>query len=89
DAANEQRRPIKESVQAGELTREEAREQIAALNASTREAILNNPDTQAPLQALCDCKTALFDSIRAILDETQQVTWDEWVANLSGLCFGG
>lgn len=89
DAANEQRRAIRESVRAGELTREEARAQIGAINASTREAILNNPDSQGPIQALCDCKTALFDSIRAILDETQQVAWDEWVAGLSGLCFGG
>ena len=87
-AANEQRQPIMAALQSGDLTREEAREQLRELSESTREAIRNNPDNEPFKEAMCACKTANFDNVRAVLDETQQATWDAWVASLGGGCFG-
>ena len=87
-AANEQRQAIKDAVESGEITRDEAREQLRALSENTREAIRNNPDNESFREALCACKLAHFDNVRAILDETQQVTWDAWVGSLEGECFG-
>ena len=86
--ANEQRQGIKEAVQNGDLSREEAREQLHELSESTREAIRNNPDNEPFKEALCACKLAHFDNVRDILDETQQATWDAWVASLESGCFG-
>ena len=86
-AANEQRQTIKDAVQNGEITREEAMEQLRALSESTRELIRNNPDNEPFKEALCACKLAHFDNVRAILDETQQATWDAWVAGLESECF--
>ncbi len=87
-AANEQRQAIMDALQNGDLTREKAREQLRELSESTREAIRNNPDNEPFKEAMCACKTANFDNVRAVLDETQQATWDAWVATLDGGCFG-
>ena len=87
-AANEQRQAIKDAVQNGDITREEARQQLRELSESTREAIRNNPENEPFKEALCACKLAHFDNIRAGLNETQQATWDAWVASLEGGCFG-
>ena len=87
-ATNEQRQTIMDAVRNGDITREEAREQLRELSESTREAIRNNPDNAPFKEALCACKLAHFDNVRAVLDETQQADWDEWVAGLEGECFG-
>lgn len=89
DAANAQREVILEAMRNGDLTREEAQEQLKALSEATRDAIRNNPDTEELRQQLCDAITALFDSVRSVLSEDQQSQWDEWVATLEGPCFGG
>ncbi|MCG8606604.1 hypothetical protein MJD09_16675 [bacterium] len=87
DAANVERQTIIDSYRNGEITREEAKDLLEALNETTREAILANPESEAPIQAMCDCKLSLFDNVHAILDETQQAAWDEWVAGLDSGCF--
>ncbi len=87
DAANEQRQAIMDALQNGDITREEAREQLRELSESTRELIRNNPENEPFRQALCACKLAHFDNVRAILDETQQASWDAWVASLENGCF--
>ncbi|MFQ5707809.1 MAG: hypothetical protein ACE5HO_10195 [bacterium] len=86
-AANEARQAIIDSLRSGALDRAQAQERIRALNNRTREAIRNNPASQATQQALCDCQLALFDKVRSILNETQQAKWDAWVATLQGPCF--
>lgn len=86
DAANEQRQAILDALESGEIDRQEAREQLWDLNEATREAIRENPDNQAAQEALCACRAVLLDGIRAILDEEQQVVWDEWIAGLQGPC---
>lgn len=87
DAANVERSAIIDSVRSGAITRDKAEELLRALSENTREAIANNPDSEAPRQAICDCKFALLDNARAILDETQQAVWDEWLAERTGGCF--
>lgn len=86
-AANEQRQAIKDAFENGHIAREEARQQLRELSESTRNAIRNNPDNEPFKEALCACKLAHFDNIRAGLNETQQATWDAWVASLEGGCF--
>ena len=83
DSANAQRRAVLDSLRSGDLTREQAHARIQAINASTRQAIRDNPDNAPFLQALCDCREALFTGIRALLTEAQQARWDEWVASLA------
>lgn len=86
--ANAKRQAILESLRNGDITREEARQQLQALSQATREAIRNNPANAPFLQAICDSKLALFDNIRSVLNDSQQAQWDEWVASLEGPCFG-
>lgn len=88
-AANAHRQAIMDAVRNGTIaTREEARRKLRELSESTREAIRNNPDNEPFKEALCACKLAHFDNVQAVLDETQQATWDAWVASLEGGCFG-
>ena len=86
-AANEQRQAIIDALQNGDITNEEAKEQLRELSENTREAIRNNPDNEPFKEALCACKLTHFDNVRAVLDETQQATWDAWVGSLEGGCF--
>ena len=84
--ANEQRKVILATLKEGEVDREEAREQLRELSESTREAIRDNPENEEALEALCACKLDLFENIRSILHEEQQLLWDEWVSGLEGPC---
>lgn len=87
DSLNTERHAIRDSVLAGDLTREEARARFQEMHQQAREAILNNPEAAEALAALCACKTDLFGAIRALLNAEQQEIWDSWVAGLSGRCF--
>jgi Spy/CpxP family protein refolding chaperone len=86
DQANAERRAIKARVEAGEISREEARELLRELNARTREAIRNNPANEPFLQAICDSRIELFAAIRQVLDDDQQALWDSWISGLPGDC---
>ena len=86
-AGQKHRRAIIDSVKSGEISREDARQQLQQLSEASREAIRNNPDNEPIIQAMCECKLTHFENVRAILDEAQQATWDEWVASLEGPCF--
>lgn len=87
EQANSDRRAILEALRSGDLTREEAYAQLQDLIARTREAIESNPENAAIHEALCDCKLAHFEAIRALLTSEQQIVWDEWIAELDGPCF--
>lgn len=78
--ANTARREIMQSFRNGDITREEARQQLNDLNAETRSALQNNPAREEARLAMCECILALYANIRAELDETQQTMWDRWVA---------
>jgi|GEM_PF-1717092 len=88
DDARAERQAIMESVQAGDLTRDEARELIRALNDRKRAAIQATPEAEAARALICASKLELFDAIRNILDADQQTAWDGWVGGLDGGCFG-
>lgn len=87
EQTNGERRAILEALRSGELTREETRAQLQELIERTREAIENNPENAAIQEALCACKLAHFEAIRALLTSEQQAVWDAWVAELDGPCF--
>ena len=87
--ANAERRAIIDSYEAGDISREQAAQQLQDLSEHTRDAIRNNPANEPHLQALCDARQGLFDSIRTILTDSQRDRWDAWVASRPGACFGG
>lgn len=86
EEANEARKAIREQVRAGELTREEAREQIKALNIETKEKIQNDPTCQEAKEAMCNCRTTFLDSIESILVDSQIEIWEKWKTNHPGSC---
>ncbi len=85
--ANEQRKAILQALRNGEITREEAKEQLKQLSEATCEAIRNNPASEPFLRAICECRLRLFDNIRSVLNEDQQARWNQWVSSLDGPCF--
>jgi hypothetical protein len=87
-AANAKRREIIAAYQAGDITREEAKQQLYELSVRTREAIRNNPDNEPIFKALCDVRIALFEKIRSILNDEQREKWDTWTGGLTGECLG-
>ena len=86
EQANVERRTILDAYKADEITREEAEQQMRALNERTREAIRNNPANEEFLQQICDNRLDLFEAIRAILTGDQVAEWDNWVAGLTNDC---
>lgn len=80
---NELRRDVSKQYRDGEITKEEAREQIAAINENVRQQLQELYD----LEAYCECQNTLLENIRALLTEEQQVLWDEWIAEQEGPCF--
>lgn len=87
EQAKANRHAILDALKNGDITREEADAQLQALNESTRQAIQENPENLPLLEAICSAKLELFDNVRALLDETQAATWDDWVAGLEDPCF--
>ena len=76
DAANAEREAILQQLEAGEITREEARALLHDLSMRTRQAIRDNPANEPYVQAICEAKRQLFEEIRDILDMTEQMQWD-------------
>jgi len=66
----------------GEITREEAMDQLMELRDSIRETLRNNDARVIACEAMKLCKKDFFASIRGMLTEEQQAIWDEWVSNL-------
>ncbi|MDQ7818222.1 MAG: hypothetical protein RDU14_14440 [Melioribacteraceae bacterium] len=84
--ANEQRRAIIEKVKNGELTRQEAAEQIKKLNLETRDKIKNNPETIRIADEICKLNAKLLEGIRNLLTEEQKVKWDQMTQRLKTPC---
>lgn len=80
EAARAARREVIEKVKAGELTREEGRAQLEQINADLRAALQSNPVREWAQAALAECRAAVLNQIRAVLDGTQQAMWDQWIA---------
>lgn len=80
DAANAERRSIAQSLQNGDILREEALRLLHELNQRTREAIRNNPLNAPFLQEICQARQDLFEAIREILADAQDIEWAGWTA---------
>lgn len=84
DRAKAAREEIKAGVEAGTVTREEARQQLRDLNKATREAIKNLPEREAARAALKECDDRFLAALRGILTEDQIATLDKFVAARNG-----
>lgn len=80
EAAREERAAILAQLRNEEITREEARELLQALNLETRTALQENPLREETRLALKDCRDALLENIASVLTEEQLILWEEWLA---------
>ena len=85
--ANRIRERIVQAVHNGDVTREEAEQQLRELNMRTREAIRNNPANEVFERVICESKINLLRAVRSVLEPRQQHAWDRWTASLEGPCF--
>jgi hypothetical protein len=88
-AANAERMDIAEAFHNGEMTREEAEEQLRELGRRTRLAIRTNPENAPFLRQICEARRTLFDAIRTILFGDQASMWDGWRSGNDDTCSGG
>lgn len=89
DRAKAAREEIKASVEAGTITREEARQKMRDLNKATREAIKNLPEREAARTALKACDDAFLARLGSILDEKQKSILDTFLKNRDARNGGG
>jgi polyhydroxyalkanoate synthesis regulator phasin len=89
DRAKAAREEIKASVEAGTITRDEARQKVRDLNKATREAIKNLPEREAARAALKACDDAFLARLSSILDEKQKGILDTFVKNRDARNGGG
>lgn len=80
EAARAAREEVIAAYKAGDITREEAREQLRTIHTDLREALNSNPVREWARAALENCRNELLGQIRSVLTEEQQAVWDEWVA---------
>lgn len=79
---NEQRRTILEQLKNGEITREEAQQQLMYLNLELRQQLQNNPERLVACEAMKECRRILLTSIEGILTPEQLVKWLDWISKL-------
>ncbi|ROL58220.1 hypothetical protein D9V84_00350 [Bacteroidetes/Chlorobi group bacterium Naka2016] len=78
--ANQARQQVREQLQSGAITREEAWQQLRQINERTREALINNPVRQQVLQQLKECWDTFIANIKSILTDEQNALFDELLA---------
>ena len=76
-----QRDEVKAKVEAGEITKDEARALVREINAAAREALKSNPERAAAQAALQACRDAFIAGLRAVLTPDQIVVLDQWIAD--------
>lgn len=79
--ANQARQEVREKLQNGEITKEEAWQLMRQINQRTREALMNNPVRQQVLQQLKDCWDTLINNIKSILTDEQKALFEQLLAN--------
>ncbi|MBU3698924.1 MAG: hypothetical protein FGM33_02785 [Candidatus Kapabacteria bacterium] len=89
DRAKAAREEAKAAVEAGTMTREEARKKMGEINKATREAIKNLPEREAARTALKACDDRFLTALRGILTETQITLLDQFIANRDARSGGG
>jgi polyhydroxyalkanoate synthesis regulator phasin len=81
EAAKASRDEIKAGVEAGTITRDEARQQLRDLNKATREALKNLPEREAARTALKNCDDTFLAALGSILTEDQKVILEKYIAS--------
>jgi Spy/CpxP family protein refolding chaperone len=86
EAANIARKEIRDSVQAGTLSRADAKKQLDELNKTTRDAIAANAASLQIKEKMCESQKTLFSSIKGLLTEEQLVKWDSFISKMKTPC---
>lgn len=82
--AKAQRESIKAQLEAGEITREEARAALRELNASVREAIKTSGLREQAREMMKACDDEFYAGLSEILTDDQKVILERWLARGSG-----
>lgn len=81
EKARAARAEILAQVEAGTMTREDARAAIRALNERVRNALRNNDLRERVREMLKSCDAEFLRALRQILTEEQVVIFDRWLAS--------
>ncbi len=79
---NERRRLIYEAYKNGDITREEATEQLKLLAEEARQLMQENTARLDACEAMKECRRILLENIGGVLTEEQLVKWNEWISRL-------
>ncbi len=71
------------ALQAGDITREEAREKIRAINAAARDSLKNSDVRNKTREAMKACDDEFLASLKSILTEEQLAILERFLANRS------
>ena len=82
--AKAQRASIKAQLEAGEITREEARAALRELNASVREAIKTSGLREQAREMMKACDDEFYAGLNEILTDEQKVILERWLARGTG-----
>lgn len=86
EAAREDRMDIMTQLRNSDITREEAKVLLEALNQSIRESLAQVDKTGLD-EAKCACLLIFLNGFGTELDSDQFDMWTEWMAGLEGPCF--
>jgi Spy/CpxP family protein refolding chaperone len=86
ESTNTERKAILESLKAGTITREEAKNQLKALNERTRKAIDENPKSIEIRKKMCELTQKLLDDIKKLLTDEQKTKWDLFTRGMKKPC---
>jgi|GEM_PF-2899736 len=78
--ANAERKVIIEQIKAGEITKEQAKDEFKAIHDATKEAMQNNEDRAEIIETIKKCRETLHESIASILSAEQLELFNKWLA---------
>lgn len=79
EGTREERKEIHDRVKSGEISREQGKEEIRALNEKAREDIKNCEECVEAREEICECNKNLLDNISSTLDTDQLTIWKDWL----------
>lgn len=84
--ANVQRRAIVDSLKRGEINRQQAKDDLTALNQDTRNKIQNDQVVQSIKSDMCQQRGDLFNNVGSVLTADQLTKWNEMISKLKSPC---
>jgi len=85
EAANAARKAIMDQVEAGTLSRADAKAQLDSLRKATKALLDANPVRATVIEGLKACEDTFFDNVDSILDSTQKPIWEAFVAKYKAM----